>query len=78
MKIPKNAIPIAKTDDGDTIFYKINGEFDGVFMLNDEEIKLTLADYFAKRTDITPIEDSKQTKDIWIKLRQQMGATKNK
>lgn len=70
-------IPIATTSDQKTVFYKLDGEFDGVFIINDEQIKLTLADFFAIRTDITPIEDTKQTQDIWKKLRQEMGVTKN-
>lgn len=75
MLVTNDLTPIAKTSDDSYVFYKKNGDFDGVFRLNDEEISISLADFFAKRTDITPIEDTPQTKKIWADLRRQMGVS---
>lgn len=71
----KTLTPIATTSDNKYVYYKKDGDFDGVFILNDTEIKLTLFDFFARRTDITPIEDTPEKRKIWADLRREMGAT---
>ena len=73
MFISKELLPIASTSDDNYVYYKKNGDFDGVFILDEQEILISLSDFFAKRTDIVPIEDSEQTRKIWKELRKEMG-----
>lgn len=73
MIVPDDILPVATTSDGKTVFYKKDDRFDGLFILGDTRVPLTLADFFSKRTDITPIEDTDKTKMIWRRLRREMG-----
>ncbi len=73
MIVTDDLLPIAKTSDDQYVYYKVDGEYDGVFILKDKQIKVTLADFFAKRNDITAIEDGDKEKKIWRRLRKEMG-----
>lgn len=76
MKTVDSLLPIARTSDDQFVFYRQDARgYDGVVKVGDTEVPVTLADFFAKRTDITPIEDSPETRSVWAELRKEMGVT---